>query len=260
MLISADDCLTDILPIMKPFHFKQFSIQQDQCAMKVTLDACILGALSDPYNLKQQKAISALDIGSGTGLLSLMLAQKGVLDIHAVEVDSAAVQQSAENIRNSPFSKQISLHHSDIQSVKLNQQFDLIISNPPFFTEHLQGPNKQRNLARHNHGLSFEALACAIKQYLNPNAVAWILLPVDEFNRFCSLLNNKQLTLQTIHWIKSRPQKTAHRVVFSLIHSPIAPSKPLQPEYESALCIHQEQGSQYSLAFKALLKDYYLKF
>ena len=111
---------------MSAFHFKQFSIEQDRCAMKVSLDACVFGALCET-----DKAEHILDIGTGTGLLSLMLAQRTHAHIDAVELDELAAQQAIQNVENSPFSKQIKVHPTNIKQFKGAKKYDLVVCNPP---------------------------------------------------------------------------------------------------------------------------------
>jgi tRNA1Val (adenine37-N6)-methyltransferase len=247
-------------PAMKPFHFKQFSIDQDQCAMKVTLDACLLGALC-ALSVKNEKpstqAKAILDIGSGTGLLSLMLAQTGLDNITGVELDPLAAEQSKRNIENSPFSKQVEITQTDIQGFSSSHGFDLIITNPPFFSDHLKGPDQRRNQARHNHNLSFSDLASAIESNLNANGIAWLLLPCDEFERFLTQANTFQLAVQDTFWIKTRESKLPHRVVFTLGRSKNQPAT--EHPTKNTIVIHDGAGSGYSSQFTQLLKDYYLK-
>ncbi len=157
------------------FHFKQFSVAQDQCGMKVTTDACILGAFAH-----HQNPIKILDIGTGTGLLSLMLAQRyPEAEVHAIEVDLKAFQQAKENFSNSPFSDRLHIHHGTIQDFAINAShtFDLIAVNPPFFPDHLKSTDEARRKAFHNDLLPFNELAASIRLLLAPQGLCHILLP-----------------------------------------------------------------------------------
>ena len=240
---------------MKPFHFKQFSIQQDQCAMKVTLDACLFGAICTDSLNNQKNVTTALDIGSGTGLLSLMLAQSGVEHITGVELDKPAAEQAQANVLNSPFRNQINIVQKDINEYHSDNRFDLILSNPPFFSNQLKGPSQTRNQARHNDGLSFEALSKVIKHSLNENGTAWILLPCDETERFFEYSEKQSLYCHQIIEIKSQKNKTPHRAVFSLKHDPLIKTSAVL----STITIKNQDLSDYSDEFKTLLKDYYIK-
>ncbi len=242
---------------MKPFHFKQFSIHQDQCAMKVTLDACLLGALC-ASKITQAKSINhTLDIGCGTGLLSLMLAQTGLSHIDAVELDPMAAKQAICNVEDSPFKSQIKVINQNIKSIESPYKFDLIISNPPFFSDHLKGPDAKRNQARHNDSLSFSDLNQVIHNQLSPNGMAWILLPYDEFEGFRQSALEKHLKILNISWVKSQQYKKAHRVIFTLQHeNAVNPqTKPL----ESCIQVSDHGTNEYTPEFKALLSEYYLK-
>ncbi|MGN6568280.1 MAG: tRNA1(Val) (adenine(37)-N6)-methyltransferase, partial [Flavipsychrobacter sp.] len=137
------------------FQFKQFRIEQDKCAMKVSTDACIQGAWTPIHDHVRH----VLDIGTGTGLLSLMLAQRDPrMHIDAVELDEQAATQAKENIVSSPFSERIDIIHGDAKEYQANQQYDLIICNPPFFQNSLLGDNSKRNTARHTLSFSYEDL------------------------------------------------------------------------------------------------------
>ena len=248
---------------MKPFHFKKFSIEQDQCAMKVTFDACLFGALCASELNDDSKDHIALDIGSGTGLLSLMLAQKGLKHVYGVELDHAAAQQSQNNVLNSPYSNKITITEGNIEDYRHHEKFNLIVSNPPFFSQHLKGPNHQRNQARHNDGLSFKTLIFYIQQNLAINGFAWLLLPCDEYERFKEQLKSAKLSIHNIHKVRSREDKAPHRVMFSLTH---CDNKSRLDMGESNLkietyTIHQsiDDQSVYSQKVQNLLRDYYLK-
>ena len=235
---------------MSAFHFKQFSIEQDKCAMKVSLDACVFGALCETH-----KAEHILDIGTGTGLLSLMLAQRSHAHIDAVELDELAAQQAIQNIDHSPFSKQIRVHTTDIKQFNSAKKYDLVVCNPPFFSDHLKGPDAKRNQARHNDGLSFGELSKSIATHLSKLGKVWILLPCSELDRFLKFAQQENLTLHQKWWLSSRPQKAPHRVIFTLIHtSTLVASAP-----DEQLTVHTESGPEYSADFKSLLCDYYLK-
>jgi len=218
--------------------------------MKVSLDACVFGALCET-----DKAEHILDIGTGTGLLSLMLAQRTHAHIDAVELDELAAQQAIQNVEGSPFSKQIRVHANNIKQFKGAKKYDLVVCNPPFFSNHLKGPNAQRNQARHNDGLSFSELCGSIVKHLNKTGKAWILLPCSELERFMKSAQQAKLTLDQKWWLSSRPQKAPHRVMFTLRHT----STLVVPAPDKQLTVHPEHGGEYSDEFKSLLCDFYLK-
>lgn len=159
---------------MSVFRFKQFDIQQNSSAMKVGTDAMVLGALIDPSSHK-----TALDIGTGTGVLSLMLAQKSnELQIQAIELDTDACQEATYNVLQSRFSSQIQVVEGDFFTYPFETKYDLIFSNPPYFNATFLPNNEQRALARHAH-FSFDAFFQRTIQLLNPDGELWLILPLE---------------------------------------------------------------------------------
>lgn len=160
------------------FRFKQFVVHQDRCAMKVGTDGVLLGAWTNV-----EHAHRILDIGTGTGLISLMLAQRNAdASIVALEIDEDAADQAEENVRFSPFSERIDIRRIPFQefSAKSTQKFDLLVSNPPFFTDSLRSPDHSRSLARHSDTLSLEELFCGAKQIAAEHARFSLIIPYSE--------------------------------------------------------------------------------
>ena len=175
------------------FQFKKFIIHQDKCAMKVCTDACLFGAYvankleADNFNLNK-----ILDIGAGTGLLSLMLAQKCYEKIDAIELDENAFLQARKNIENSPFRNQIEILNVDILTFSANEKYDLIICNPPFFENQLKSDTAERNAAMHATTLSLLQLVQVIKSNLTLAGKAYLLLPYYAIANFeKNLFENK---------------------------------------------------------------------
>lgn len=229
------------------FKFKQFTIEQDQCAMKVCTDSCILGAFTPV-----EAGMKVLDIGTGTGLLSLMLAQKSNLRIDAIEIDKAAALQAEENIQKSPFRDQISVHLTDIKEFK-PKEYDLIISNPPFFEGQLSSPDLQKNKAKHSSHLSFSDLAEIIAEKLASAGYSSILLPPAEMKMFEEkMFLNGLYPLRKLA-IRHHSGKPVFREI-SLF------SRKEQDLIIKELCIYEPDGKTYTHDFEALLKDYYIIF
>jgi tRNA1Val (adenine37-N6)-methyltransferase len=229
------------------FKFKQFTIHQDQCGMKVAIDSCILGA---SVNVESGERI--LDIGTGTGLLSLMLAQKANVQIDAVEIDNSAYLQANSNISESPFKENISCHLMDIKNFSENN-YDLIIVNPPFFENALNSPDVLRNKAKHQSDLTFETLAETISNKLSPAGRASILLPPHGMLKFIKLMEVKGLYVNKLTCIKHQYSKAHIREIaeFSRLNQ-----APLMKDF----CIKEADNVTYTKEFQELMKEYYIIF
>ncbi len=162
------------------FQFQQFRIDQDRCAMKISTDAVLLGALAEadfPNHI--------LDIGTGTGVISLMLAQRfSAAHITAVELDEAAAGQAAENFRESPFAERLQVKNQKFQDFLEGKFFDLIVSNPPYFPDHLKSNDSKRNQALHTDTLAFEELIEKAQKLLEKEGKIWIILPPRQMDDF----------------------------------------------------------------------------
>ncbi|MBL7692708.1 MAG: methyltransferase [Flavipsychrobacter sp.] len=230
------------------FQFKQFRIDQGQCAMKVTTDACIQGAWTPLH--PQTKRI--LDIGTGTGLLALMLAQRSdTALIEAVEYDTTAAEQAKENVSHSPWSERIAVCCNDIRDYKSAEKYDLIICNPPFFDNALLGPQQEKNRARHTIALSKEDLAAVIVKHLTPEGYFSILLPIPEYRYWLTVAETCGLFPQEQLLIHHRPGSEPKRIVAIMSRNKTGTSR------EHQLTIMQEE-STYSDNFKEMLRPFYL--
>lgn len=167
------------------FQFKQFTIHQDKCAMKVSTDACIQGAWTPIAN----DVVDVLDIGTGTGLLSLMLAQRNSsIHIDAIELDADAAIQAKENASASPWADRVQMMQGDVTTHQFTKQYDMVICNPPFFNNSLLGDDAQRNSVRHTISLSYDALLAVLQNVLKPTGYAAVLLPAAEHEIWQNLL------------------------------------------------------------------------
>lgn len=174
------------------FQFKQFSIQQDRCAMKIGTDAVLLGAWCPIDN----KPFSVLDIGAGTGILSLMLAQRTSAEqIDALEIDEDAYEECVENFEASPWSDRLFCFHAGLDEFvdEPEDEYDIIISNPPFYSENYKTENESRDLARFQDALPFEELVDAACLLLSENGIFAVIIPFKEEERFIDLCAEVEL-------------------------------------------------------------------
>ena len=234
---------------MRPpdFRFQQFSIWQDQCAMKVGTDSLLLGALAKP----EVQVHRALDVGTGTGIVALLLAQRfPALTITALDVDTAAKKQAEENCAASPFTDRISVLQADIRDYDSFQPFDWIISNPPFHTESRPASGK-RALARQASALAPEELVASSLALLSPIGQLTLIGP-PRYIKACSMtaLQHKY-TLSHIIKVRPSPQASVHRWIASWSRS----DSPLRTTELSI----REPGGAYTKAYKAATQAFYLK-
>ena len=229
------------------FSFKQFTIHQDKTAMKVTTDACILGAYTEVQGVK-----SVLDIGTGTGLLSLMLAQRSKAKIDAIEIDENAYNQAITNANQSNFKDTITVYNTSIQDFETDKRYDLIISNPPFFQNHLKSETESRNNSLHTDTLSFADLLSTVLRLLSPNGTFVVLLPVYESSVFEQLATSKELYPQKKLTIRHRKDTKILRIITTFGR--------IKEEIINEELIIKNPDESYSPDFQVLLKDYYLAF
>lgn len=158
------------------FQFKQFTVWHDKCAMKVGTDGVLLGAWTSV-----ERATKILDIGTGTGLVALMLAQRSLPDAHivALEIDEAAAGQAIENVEKSVWKGRIEVVQADFRLYNSPIKFDVIVSNPPYFVDSLECPDRQRSTARHNNSLTYEELLQGVARLLSEDGCFTIVIPTD---------------------------------------------------------------------------------
>lgn len=232
------------------FRFKQFTISQEHCAMKVCTDACLFGAWLAKRMLHQPVS-KALDIGAGTGLLSLMLAQQHPnLEINAVELDTAAANQAAGNIQQSPWNDRVHVYPVGIQQYPVTNDYDLVFSNPPFFENDLKSASDTLNLALHSAALSLEELADIAIAQLKQEGHFAVLLPWHRTNYFRGLAASKGLFLVEETRVKQTPKHEFFRSM--LFFSTTQGNTTAETE------ITIKEGAQYTPAFRELLDAYYL--
>ena len=230
------------------FSFKQFTVYHDQCAMKVGIDGVLLGVWTEIGTAKR-----ILDVGTGTGLIALMLAQRSCSDIIAIDIDAPAVLQARENVRNSPWSERVEVCESSLQDfTSSSRPFDLIVSNPPYFVNSMKSPSESRATARHADTLTHEELIENAINLLNPQGRLCIILPVNEglqcvkFALSCGLCCSKQVM------VYPKPDVAAKRLLLEF-------SMQKTDTVISELTIETGERHHYSPEFSELAKDFYLK-
>lgn len=231
------------------FSFKQFTVHQDQCAMKVCTDACLFGAWAAENSTGKENRI--LDIGTGTGLLSLMLAQKLSSPIDAVEIDEAAAHQARTNADLSPWKDRIQIHNADISHFIPEATYDLIISNPPFFENDLRSNDERVNRARHDTSLTLNELLTYISSNLSSVGRAMLLLPYSRETEIIAKTNQMGLSINRLISVRNHPRMSPFRFMVTVQK---VKESPIQ---KSEIIIKDENGV-YTTAFSNLLRDYYL--
>lgn len=231
----------------KGFQFKQFSIHDGHSGMPVSTDGVLLGAWA-----QYRDSTHILDIGTGTGLLSLMIAQRySDAQITSIDIDAVAIQDAELNVNSSPWHSRVSLLHSDVLTTTFSESFSGIICNPPYFNSGEQSKNQHRATARHTDTLSHDQLLDACFNLLSDEGEASFVLPKVEGEQFIDIAQQKGWHLNRICQIQSTTKKPCHRLLFTLCKQAVS----LNTEH---LIIHSETGG-YSKDFIALTKDFYLK-
>jgi tRNA1Val (adenine37-N6)-methyltransferase len=230
------------------FQFKQFWVRHDRCAMKVCTDACLLGAYTHAPSPQR-----ILDVGAGTGLLGLMLAQRYPhAHIDAVEIDTDAFSQCQENIANSPWPNSVTPWQGRIQDFSPGQGYDLIVSNPPFYPNHLPSADPKRSMAMHTQTLSFADLIQSVQRLLLPDGQFFVLLPPPQMEQLADVARSAGLHEREKLLIADTPGKPAIRAI--AVYTKEAYTHKIR-----TFCIKSSTG-EYSEEFATLLKDYYLIF
>ncbi len=247
------------------FKFKEFTIHQDQCGMKVTTDGCLFGALIAEYSQRTVSPDNILDIGTGTGLLSLMLAQVSKSQIDALEIDEQAYTQAKANFSASPWPERLHVLHCSFEEfclqkaattqpdsrLTLKPQYDLIVCNPPFFSRHQMGKSDIRNKALHDEGHLLKTLPDGVDALLAQNGACFMLLPDYEMSVFSSEMSRSGLFPQKEIIVYHKAGKPVFRRIVAFGR---AKTEVVEKE---ELYIH-EGATPYSERFTELLQPYYL--
>lgn len=238
---------------MKPFQFKEFIVQQDKTAMKIGTDAVLLGA----WCAVTVEVDSILDIGSGTGIIALMLAQRSdAMTIDAVEIDENAYEQTVENFEQSDWGDRLFCYNASFQDFAQEMQeedevYDLIISNPPFYTDEFETENKARNKARFTSALTFEDLLFGVSKILSENGTFSTIIPHKEKENFIQIAEKNKLFLNRVCRVKGNETSAIKR---SLLTFSFQEKKVVEENLTIEIKRHQ-----YTKEYINLVKDFYLK-
>ena len=232
------------------FHFKKFSVQHDRCTMKVGTDGVLLGAW---VNVAHAKSI--LDIGTGSGVIALMLAQRTQehVTIDAVEIEVGDAEQARENVAHSPWSEKVVVHSSSIQDFHPGKQYDLLVSNPPYFSNSWEPPDQRRHQTRHTITLPYPELLTAATRLLSPDGKFSVILPYAEGLHFIDLALASGLHCTRQWSFRTRPDKPIERwlLEFSRLNA-------VRKENEIQL-YREKAGEEWSAQYIELTRDFYLK-
>jgi tRNA1Val (adenine37-N6)-methyltransferase len=238
------------------FQFKQFTIHHDRCAMKVTTDSCFFGAWTareiknDPDSYRG-KMKNVLDIGTGTGLLSLMIAQKNEINIDAVEIDKEASQQAKENAEASPWKNKIHIFNEDIISFQPGRKYDCIVSNPPFYENELASGKLKKNIAHHSEQLTISQVLTMIKIHLKEDGLFFLMYPFKRKQEVEQLFQQNEFYILDSVILSQSSKHSPFRMIVK------ATNKKINSKNSSSIAIWDEH-QQYTEQFVDLLKDYYL--
>ena len=235
----------------KPFQFKQFSIAQDRCAMKVGTDSVLLGAWS---NLDAAPK-TILDIGAGTGILALIMAQRSAAElIDAIEIDADAYEQCVHNFENSDWGDRLFCYHASLEEFvdEIEDTYDLIISNPPFYTDDFKSGNKARDKARFEEALPFKVLLSSASKLLSSTGQLNVIIPFSEEERFISIAKKEGLYPSRIMQVRGQESSRLKRSLICFTFK----ERSVKDISELTIEITRHQ---YTEEYINLTKDFYLK-
>lgn len=230
------------------FRFKKFTVHQDKCAMKVGTDGVLLGCWAESTN-----PAKILDIGTGTGLIALMLAQRFSAKIDAIDIEKNAIQQAEDNFRLSPWKEQLTAYNFSLEefSSQCKTKYDLIVCNPPYFANSLLSKDDKRNIARHNTTLELRDIPCYAAGLLESKGNFCIIIPEGSVNEVITSSEKQGLFCNKKLFVKPTPKKQVKRILLSFSFNEEFVS-------ESVLVIEQNGRNEYSNEFKELTSEFYL--
>ena len=231
------------------FTFKQFVVRQERCAMKVGTDGTLLGAWAELTKADGR----VLDIGTGTGLMALMMAQRYPKAlVTAIDIDEMAVSQAAENVKDSPFADRIEVRQADVRVFELTEMFDSIVCNPPFFNNALLCPDNQRTQARHTTSLSYQQLMSAVWRLLSEEGLFSVIIPNDFFQQLEGEAHLAGFFLTRVYGVRTIEGKPIKRYLIELRKHP-------QKELIKKEVLIEDSPNVRSAWYRELTKDFYIK-
>lgn len=241
----------------RPFRFKRFTIVQEVSAMKVGTDGVLLGAWCGV----DANDRTALDIGTGTGLVALMVAQRGEdnpLAVDAVEIDAPTAEEARVNVGNSPWHDSVTVHAVSVQDFArtADRRYDLIVSNPPFFSDSLLPPDGARTAARHTVSLDYDGLVRVAAELLAERGRLCVVIPHEHAAGFRIMAQSCGMGLRRLTAVIPKPGVLPKRALMEFVREPYVPLVP----HEEELLIELGSRHEYSDAYKELTRGFYLKF
>jgi len=231
---------------MSVFRFKQFEVDQQACAMRINTDGVLLAAIAGHTAPKQ-----ILDIGTGTGVMALMLAQRfSQAQVYAIDIESDAAQTAEKNFRQSPFHARLSAEAVSIENYVSNKKFDLIVSNPPYFVGDLPSVAEKKGIARHATPLFFDILMQKVGSLLHPDGVFWFILPLKQAQGLVQRAAQQNFSVTKYIYLHSDSSKPPFRAIVALQRCP-------ESSAEEHFYIYESE-KVYTAAYKTLLKDFFL--
>ncbi|MBO7417433.1 MAG: methyltransferase [Bacteroidaceae bacterium] len=236
------------------FQFKHFTVWHDRCAMKVGTDGVLVGALAPSQGFKR-----ILDVGTGSGLIALMMAQRCPdAEITAIEIDESAASQAKENFASSPWNERIHLVLSDFNEYETDEPFDLIVSNPPYFADALKNPDPQRSVARHNDTLNYYQLFLQARKLLQKSGLCCLIIPTEMADFVNEMGARNHFFPKAVTHIFTKPGKPCRRLFITYWRGDDYDLYYPDKLQENTLYLMDADG-KYSTEYRLLTKDFYIK-
>jgi tRNA1Val (adenine37-N6)-methyltransferase len=232
------------------FYFKQFKVEDGRSTMKVGTDAVLLGAAVDVTGVR-----NILEIGTGSGVIALIMAQRSEANIDALEIDESSVMQAMENVIQSPWKDRISIIHNSLQNFtdQTEKKYDLIVSNPPYFSRSLKSPKEKRNISRHDESLNFDELISCSSNLISPDGSLWVILPIKESAEFADIAKRNNFHLHYRLNILPKENQIIQRYILHL-------KKIDNQDIKEENLVIRNTDNEYSEEYRRMTGEFYLDF